>query len=117
MIEETGGSHEDSRSSGDILEDFAPVLILDEDSDSDDETFYDAISFDGDDGDVYPQEDVKTESQTGKFSDRLLLPVRRLKKEYERCMHMSAEELSFEPAVYIHKVHEGSELLAQLRDE
>ncbi|GMF46692.1 unnamed protein product [Phytophthora fragariaefolia] len=54
----------------------------DEDSDSDDETFYDAISFDGDDED--------------------------------RCMQMSAEELILEPAVYI---REGSELLAQLRDE
>ncbi|GMF55437.1 unnamed protein product [Phytophthora fragariaefolia] len=98
LIEETGGSHEDSGSSEEILKDWDSVIILDEDSDSDDETFYDAISFDGDDGDVYPQEVVKTESQTGTCSDRLLLPVRRLEKEYERCMQMSAEELSLEPA-------------------
>ncbi|GMF37875.1 unnamed protein product [Phytophthora fragariaefolia] len=121
LIEETGASHEDTGSSGEVLEDWDPVIMLDEDSDSDDEdsdsddeTFYDAISFDGDDEDVYPQEVVKTESQTGTCSDRLLLPVRRLEKEYERCMQMSAEELSLESAVYI---HEGSELLTQLRDE
>ncbi|GMG16131.1 unnamed protein product [Phytophthora fragariaefolia] len=91
-----------------------PVVVLDEDSDSDDEAFYDAISFDGDDGDEDSQEVVEAEPSTGKCSDRFLLPVRRLEKEYERCMQMSEEELSLEPAVYI---HEGSELLAQLRDE
>ncbi|GMF46190.1 unnamed protein product [Phytophthora fragariaefolia] len=85
-----------------------------EDSDSDDEAFYDAISFGGDDGDEDSQEVVEAEPSTGTCSDRLLLPVRRLEKEYERCMQMSAEELSLEPVVYI---HEGSELLAQLRDE
>ncbi|GMF29899.1 unnamed protein product [Phytophthora fragariaefolia] len=108
------GGTGDSGISGDILEDRGPVVVLDEDSDSDDEAFYDAISFDRDDGDEDSQEDVKAESSTGTCSDRLLLPVRRLEKEYERCMHMSAEELSWEPAVYI---HEGSELLMQLRDE
>ncbi|GMF63252.1 unnamed protein product [Phytophthora fragariaefolia] len=111
-IEKTGGSHEDSGNSGEILKDRSPVVVLDEDSDSDDETFYDAISFDGDDGDEDSQEVVEAEPSTG--SDRLLLPVRKLEEEYERCMQMSAEELSLEPAVYI---HEGSELLAQLRDE
>ncbi|GMG14522.1 unnamed protein product [Phytophthora fragariaefolia] len=114
LIEENGGSHEDSGSSGEVLADWDPVMIIDEDSDSDDETFYDAISFDGADEDVYSQEVVKTESQTGTCSDRLLRPARRLEMEYEWCMQMSAEELGLEPAVYI---HEGSELLAQLRDE
>ncbi|GMF56433.1 unnamed protein product [Phytophthora fragariaefolia] len=94
LIEGTGGSHEDSGNSGEILEDRGPVVVQDEDSDSDDETFYDAISFDGDDGDEDSQEVVKAESSTGTCSDRLLLPVRRLEKEYERCMQMSAEELS-----------------------
>ncbi|GMF52972.1 unnamed protein product [Phytophthora fragariaefolia] len=73
-----------------------------------------AIGFGGDDGDEDSQRVVEAESSTGTCSDRLLLPVRRLEKEYERCMPMSAEELSLEPAVYI---HEWSELLAQLRDE
>ncbi|GMF43541.1 unnamed protein product [Phytophthora fragariaefolia] len=111
LVEKTGGSHENSGNSGEILKDRSPVVVLDEDSDSDDEAFYDAISFDGDDGDEDSQEVVEAEPSTGTCSDRLLLPVRRLKKEYERCMQMSAEELSLEPAVYI---HEGSELLAQL---
>ncbi|GMG15702.1 unnamed protein product [Phytophthora fragariaefolia] len=100
--------------SGEILEDRDPVILLDEDSNSDDEAFYDAISFDGDDGGEGSQEVVKAESSSGTWSDRLLLPVRRLENEYERCMQMSAEELSLEPAFYI---HEGGELLAQLRDE
>ncbi|GMF63388.1 unnamed protein product [Phytophthora fragariaefolia] len=113
-VEKTGGSHEDSGNSGEIMKDRSPVVVLDEDSDSDDDAFYDAISFDGDDGDEDSQEVVEAEPSTGTSSDRLLLPVRRLEKEYERCMQMSAEELSLEPAVYI---HEGSELLAQLRDE
>ncbi|GMF36809.1 unnamed protein product [Phytophthora fragariaefolia] len=43
--------HEDSGNSEEILEDRYPVVVLDEDSDSADEAFYDAISFDGDDGD------------------------------------------------------------------
>ncbi|GMF16759.1 unnamed protein product [Phytophthora fragariaefolia] len=84
LIEETGGSHEDSGSSGEILEDWDPVIILDKDSDSDDQTFYDAISHDGDDGDEYPQEVDKTESQTGTCSDRLQLPVRRLEKDVDQ---------------------------------
>ncbi|GMF45643.1 unnamed protein product [Phytophthora fragariaefolia] len=114
LVEKTRGSHEDSRNSGEILKDRSPVVVQDEDSDSDDEVFYDAISFDGDDGGEDSQEVVEAEPSTGTSSNRLLLPVRRLEKAYERCMQMSAEELSLEPAVYI---HEGSELLAQLRDE
>ncbi|GMF82262.1 unnamed protein product [Phytophthora fragariaefolia] len=114
LVEKTGGRYEDSRNSGEILKDRIPVVVLDEDSDSDDDAFYDAISFDGDDGDEDSQEVVEAEPSTGTCSDQLLLPVRRLEKEYERCMQMSAEELTLEPAVYI---HEGSELLAQLRDE
>ncbi|GMG18130.1 unnamed protein product [Phytophthora fragariaefolia] len=113
-VEKTGGSHEDTGNSGEILKDRGPVVVLDEDSDSDYEAFYDAISFDGDDGDEDSQEVVEAEPSTGMSSDRLQLPVRKLEEAYERCMQMSAEELSLEPAVYI---HEGSELLAQLRDE
>ncbi|GMF39980.1 unnamed protein product [Phytophthora fragariaefolia] len=45
LIEGTGGSHEDFGNSGEILEDRSPVVVLDEDSDSGDEAFYDAISF------------------------------------------------------------------------
>ncbi|GMF14647.1 unnamed protein product [Phytophthora fragariaefolia] len=98
FIEGTGGSHEDSGNSGEILEDRGPVVVRDEDSDSDDEAFYDTISFDDDDGGEDSQEVVKAESSTGACSDWLLHPVRRLEKAYERCMQMSAEELSFEPA-------------------
>ncbi|GMF30013.1 unnamed protein product [Phytophthora fragariaefolia] len=50
-IEGIGGSHDDSGNSGEILEDWSPVVVPDADSDSDDEAFYDAISFGGDDGD------------------------------------------------------------------
>ncbi|GMG17973.1 unnamed protein product [Phytophthora fragariaefolia] len=41
-------------------------------------------------------------------------PVRRLEAAYARVMRVSAEELDLEPAVY---VREGSELMAQLRDQ
>lgn len=41
-------------------------------------------------------------------------PVEMLEREYARCMRLAAEELDFEPAVYI---REGSELMAQLRDQ
>ncbi|OWZ06450.1 reverse transcriptase [Phytophthora megakarya] len=41
-------------------------------------------------------------------------PLEKLEMEYERCMRVSAEELYLEPGVYI---HEGSEMLAQLRDQ
>ncbi|GMF33953.1 unnamed protein product [Phytophthora fragariaefolia] len=114
LVEKTGGSHEDSGNSGEIPKDRSPVVLLDEDSDSGDEAFYDAISFDGDDGDEDSPEVVEAEPSTAMCSYRLLLPVRRLEKAYVRCMQMSVEELSLEPAVYI---HEGNVLLAQLRDE
>ncbi|GMF39990.1 unnamed protein product [Phytophthora fragariaefolia] len=106
LIEGTGGSHEDSGYSGEILEDRGPVVVLDEDSDSDDEAFYDAVRFNGDDGDDSP-EVVRAESSTGSCSDWRLLLVRRLKKEYEWCMQMSAEELSLEPACDINKADVG----------
>ncbi|KAK1928984.1 Ribonuclease HI [Phytophthora citrophthora] len=41
-------------------------------------------------------------------------PVERLRVEYERCMKVSNEELDLEPGVYM---REGTELLAQLRDQ
>ncbi|OWY91435.1 LOW QUALITY PROTEIN: hypothetical protein PHMEG_00039987, partial [Phytophthora megakarya] len=41
-------------------------------------------------------------------------PLEKLEMEYERCMRISAEDLDLEPGVYI---HEGSEMLAQLRDQ
>ncbi|GMF51710.1 unnamed protein product [Phytophthora fragariaefolia] len=41
-------------------------------------------------------------------------PVEMLEREYARCMRLTAEELDFEPAVYI---REGSELMAQWRDQ
>ncbi|GMF52897.1 unnamed protein product [Phytophthora fragariaefolia] len=42
------------------------------------------------------------------------MPVRRLEAEYASAMHVSAEEFDLEPAV---DVREGSELMAQLRDQ
>ncbi|OWZ10510.1 reverse transcriptase [Phytophthora megakarya] len=42
------------------------------------------------------------------------IPLKKLEMEYERCMRVSAEELAWEPGVYI---HEGSEMLAQLLDQ
>ncbi|KAG3006320.1 hypothetical protein PC128_g7979 [Phytophthora cactorum] len=41
-------------------------------------------------------------------------PVPRLEQEYGRCMRANKEYFDLEPAIY---VHEGSELLSQLRDE
>ncbi|OWZ12868.1 hypothetical protein PHMEG_00013904 [Phytophthora megakarya] len=41
-------------------------------------------------------------------------PLEKLEMEYERCMRVSAEDLDLEPGVYI---HEGSKMLAQLRDQ
>jgi hypothetical protein len=41
-------------------------------------------------------------------------PLYKLEQEYARCMRVSLEDLDLEPAVYI---HEGSELMSQLRDE
>uniref|UniRef100_H3H3W0 Uncharacterized protein n=1 Tax=Phytophthora ramorum TaxID=164328 RepID=H3H3W0_PHYRM len=41
-------------------------------------------------------------------------PMDKLKKEYDRCMRVTVEELDFEPAVYM---REGSEILSQLRDQ
>ncbi|KAE8963655.1 hypothetical protein PF011_g28953 [Phytophthora fragariae] len=41
-------------------------------------------------------------------------PVEKLELEYARCMRVNSEELDLEPAVYL---HEGSELMAQLKDE
>ncbi|KAE9278580.1 hypothetical protein PR003_g28479 [Phytophthora rubi] len=40
--------------------------------------------------------------------------VEKLELEYARCMRVNSEELDLEPAVYL---HEGSELMAQLKDE
>ncbi|KAE8876758.1 hypothetical protein PF003_g39141 [Phytophthora fragariae] len=41
-------------------------------------------------------------------------PVEKLELEYARCMRVNSEELDLELAVYL---HEGSELMAQLKDE
>ncbi|KAL3668592.1 hypothetical protein V7S43_006674 [Phytophthora oleae] len=41
-------------------------------------------------------------------------PVEKLRVEYERCMRVTNEELDLEPGVYM---REGTELLAQLRDQ
>lgn len=41
-------------------------------------------------------------------------PLKKLEEEYARCMRVTAEELELEPAVYL---REGSDLMAQLRDE
>ncbi|KAG6613167.1 reverse transcriptase [Phytophthora cinnamomi] len=87
----------------------------DEGSSSDSDEFYDAISFDNEyltEG--LPESPRETEPQDRARSESSRISVRRLETEYERCMQMNAEELNLEPVVYI---HEGSELLAQLRDE
>ncbi|KAH7465949.1 uncharacterized protein KRP23_11926 [Phytophthora ramorum] len=41
-------------------------------------------------------------------------PMDKLKKEYDRCMRVTVEDLDLEPAVYM---REGSEILSQLRDQ
>ncbi|OWY93461.1 Aspartic protease, partial [Phytophthora megakarya] len=60
--------------------------------------------------------EVHPERDTSGFSPEpaSCTPLKKLEMEYERCMRVSAEELDLEPGVYI---HEGSEMLAQLRDQ
>jgi hypothetical protein len=57
------------------------------------------------------EDDVVSGSSTQGFAST---PVQKLEQEYARCMSVSAEELELEPPLYI---HEGSELMAQLRDQ
>ncbi|OWY92858.1 Aspartic protease, partial [Phytophthora megakarya] len=59
---------------------------------------------------VHPEQDI-----SGSFPEPApWTPLEKLEMEYERCMRVSAEDLDLEPGVYI---HEGSEMLAQLRDQ
>jgi hypothetical protein len=92
------------------------------DIDSDGGDFFDSISLDDDcaydsaveeceDPDLNVYEDDLSDLPTQALS---CTPVRRLEEEYERCMRLNTEELDLEPVVYI---HEGSDLLSQLRDQ
>jgi hypothetical protein len=72
-----------------------------------------ATTLDGESGMAEPG-DPEVEDSEWSSSAMASTPVRMLEREYEQCMRMNAEDLDLEPAVYI---HEGSELLAQLRDQ
>ncbi|KAL4134290.1 hypothetical protein PRIC2_004599 [Phytophthora ramorum] len=96
--------------------------LLKDDVDSDGDEFFDSISLNeefpdegADDvndclGDVSGLDELRDQQTQAMLST----PIQKLEIEYERCMRLNAEELDLEPAVYI---HEGSDLLAQLRDQ
>ncbi|OWZ22121.1 LOW QUALITY PROTEIN: reverse transcriptase [Phytophthora megakarya] len=62
------------------------------------------------------QDDPVTEDEDLKLPPSVApgTPLARLDAAYARCMRVSAEELDWEPAVYI---REGSELMSQLKDQ
>ncbi|KAE8900501.1 hypothetical protein PF003_g15357 [Phytophthora fragariae] len=80
--------------------------------DDDEDQYFDAISLDDDcvcdpPNEILEEEDVPVQ-------DWPCTPLPKLELEYERCMKMNPEDLDSEPTIYI---HEGSELLSQLRDQ
>ncbi|KAE8962510.1 hypothetical protein PR001_g29685 [Phytophthora rubi] len=80
----------------------------------DGDEYFDAISLDDDYVCDPPNEILEEEDDDVPVQDWPCTPLRKLELEYERCMKMSAEDLDSEPTLYI---HEGSELLFQLRDQ
>jgi hypothetical protein len=84
--------------------------------DSDGNEFYDAVLLDdyGVALDAVPEGDDDDDVSDLPSGAMPSTSLRRLEMEYARCMKVNADELDLEPAVYI---HEGSELLSQLRDQ
>jgi hypothetical protein len=101
-----------------FMENVEPGEEVSDDLDSDGDEFFDSITVD-EDYDPVESFIPKYDFGGGELLDlpvRALpsTPLRKLEMEYERVMKVNAEELQLEPAVYI---HEGSDLLAQLRDQ
>ncbi|KAE9274322.1 hypothetical protein PR003_g29645, partial [Phytophthora rubi] len=106
------GPEEDDEDEGDFVDALEEVMSPSEDDDGDE--FFDAISLDDNYVCDPPNEVLEEEDDDVPVQDWPCTPLRKLELEYERCMKMNAEDLDSEPTIYI---HEGSELLSQLRDQ
>ncbi|KAE8988002.1 hypothetical protein PR002_g21893 [Phytophthora rubi] len=106
------GPKGDDEDESDFVNALDEVLSPDEDDDGDE--YFDAISLDDDHVCDPPTEILEEEDNDVPVQDWPCTPLRKLELEYERCMKMNAEDLDSEPTIYI---HEGSELLYQLRDQ
>ncbi|KAE9309855.1 hypothetical protein PF008_g20591 [Phytophthora fragariae] len=106
------GPEGDDEDEGDFVDALEEVTSPSEDDDG--YEFFDAISLDDDYVCDPPNEILEEEDDDVPVQDWPCTPLRKLELEYERCMKMNAEDLDSEPTIYI---HEGSELLSQLRDQ
>ncbi|KAE8955380.1 hypothetical protein PR002_g31793 [Phytophthora rubi] len=106
------GLEMDDEDEGDFVDALEEVMSPSEDVDGDE--YFDAISLDDDSVCDPPNEIFEEEDDEVPVQDWPCTPLRKLELEYERCMKMNAEDLDSEPSIYI---HEGSELLSQLRDQ
>ncbi|KAE9159090.1 hypothetical protein PF002_g32946 [Phytophthora fragariae] len=107
-----GGPEGDDEDEGDFVDALEEVMSPGEDDDGDE--YFEAISLDDDYVCDPPNEILEEEDDDVPVQDWPCTPLRKLELEYERCMKMNAEDLDSEPTIYI---HEGSELLSQLRDQ
>ncbi|POM65990.1 Reverse transcriptase, partial [Phytophthora palmivora] len=87
--------------------------------DSEDEEFFDAIEGVLSDGNLEGPPDKEEGSGNlhlgiSSKADIVSKAIRTLETKFIRCLHLNAEELNLEPAVY---VHEGSDVLSQLKDQ
>ncbi|KAE9180622.1 hypothetical protein PF004_g24787 [Phytophthora fragariae] len=106
------GPEGDDEDEGDFFDALEEVMSPGEDDDGDE--YFDAISLDDDYVCDPPNEIIEEEDDDVPVQDWPCTHLRKLELEYERCMKMNAEDLDSEPTIYI---HEGSELLSQLRDQ
>ncbi|KAE8882008.1 hypothetical protein PF010_g12900 [Phytophthora fragariae] len=106
------GLERDDEDESDFVDALEEVMPPREDDDGDE--FFDAISLDDDYVCGPPNEILEVEDDDVPVQDWPCTPLRKLELEYERCMKMNADDLDSEQTIYI---HEGSELLSQLRDQ
>ncbi|KAE8912125.1 hypothetical protein PF005_g24369 [Phytophthora fragariae] len=107
------GLEMDDEDEGDFVDALEEVMSPSEYDDGDE--YFDAISLDDDSVCGYPPNEILEEDDDEvPVQDWPCTPLRKLELEFERCMKMNAEDLDSEPTIYI---HEGSELLSQLRDQ
>ncbi|KAE9083812.1 hypothetical protein PF010_g21077 [Phytophthora fragariae] len=106
------GPEGDDEDDGNFVDALEEVTSPSEDDDGDE--YFDAISLNDDGVCDPPNEILEEEDDDVPVQDWPCTPLRKLELEYERCMKMNAEDLDSEPTIYI---HEGSELLSQLRDQ
>ncbi|KAE9332604.1 hypothetical protein PF008_g14867 [Phytophthora fragariae] len=106
------GLKEDDDDESDFVDALEEAMPPSEDDDGDE--YFDAISLDDDYVCDPSNEILEEEDDDVPVQDWPCTPLRKLELEYERCMKTNAEDLDSEPTIYI---HEGSELLSQLRDQ